>query len=321
MNNRVLIVGSVALDDIKTPWAEEKNLLGGSAVYGSMAASQFAGVDIVGVIGDDFPQQHLDLLRGAGVNITGVERQKGKTFHWGGEYHENMNDRDTHFTELGVFAEFDPKIPAAYKEDGFVFLANIDPELQLRVLAQVKRPRLTLLDTMNLWINIKREALVEVIRRVDAILINEDEARLLFPSPSQAESASRLLDLGLSRVIIKKGSNGAQMFSRAGTFAVPALPLKDVKDPTGAGDTFAGGLIGYLAGCGRCIESSSPADIDMAFRQAMIVGSACASYVVEDFSTRRINTITKEKIQQRCNELYASITCERVTLWPGTPIS
>lgn len=314
MNNRVLIVGSVALDDIKTPWAEEKDLLGGSAVYGAMAASQFAGVDIVGVIGDDFPNEAMELLRGAGVNTEGVECQRGKTFHWGGEYHENMNDRTTHFTELGVFAEFDPKIPASYREDGFVFLANIDPDLQLRVLGQVKRARLTLLDTMNLWINIKRESLVEVIRRVDAILINEDEARLLFPSPSQAESAEKLLDLGLSRVIIKKGSNGAQMFSRNGTFAVPALPLKDVKDPTGAGDTFAGGLIGHLAGCGKCIEGASDSDIDMAFRQAMIVGSACASYVVEDFSTRRINHITKDKIQQRCDQLYASISCERVTL-------
>lgn len=314
MNNRVLIVGSVALDDIKTPWAEEKDLLGGSAVYGSMAASQFAGVDIVGVVGDDFPQEHIDLLRGAGVNIDGVEKQPGKTFHWGGEYHENMNDRTTHFTELGVFAEFDPKTPAAYREDGFVFLANIDPDLQLRVLGQVKKPRLTLLDTMNLWINIKREALVEVIRRVDAILINEEEASLLFPSPSQAESAEKLLDLGLSRVIIKKGSNGAQMFAKSGTFAVPALPLKDVKDPTGAGDTFAGGLIGYLAGCGKCIAGASEADIDMAFRQAMLVGSACASYVVEDFSTRRINNITKDKIQARVDQLYASITCERVTV-------
>ncbi|MCE5229510.1 PfkB family carbohydrate kinase [bacterium] len=314
MNDRVLIVGSVALDDIKTPWAGEKNLLGGSAVYGSMAASQFAGVDIVGVIGDDFPQEHLDLLSRAGVNIDGVERQKGKTFHWGGEYHENMNDRTTHFTELGVFAEFDPKIPASYREDGFVFLANIDPELQLRVLGQVKKPRLTLLDTMNLWINIKRAELVEIIKRVDAILINEDEARLLFPSPSQAESAEKLLELGVSRVIIKKGSNGAQMFSKQGTFAVPALPLKDVKDPTGAGDTFAGGLVGYLAGCGRCAEGSSPEDIEMAFRQAMIVGSACASYVVEDFSTRRINNITKEKIQQRCDQLYASISCDPVVI-------
>ncbi|MEN6625571.1 MAG: PfkB family carbohydrate kinase [Candidatus Sumerlaeia bacterium] len=314
MNDRVLIVGSVALDDIKTPWTEEKNLLGGSAVYGSIAASQFAGVDIVGVIGDDFPAEHLDLLKRSGVNIDGVESQAGKTFHWGGEYHQNMNDRTTHFTELGVFAEFMPKIPASYREDGFVFLANIDPDLQLKVLDQVKKPRLTLLDTMNLWINIKRETLVEVIKRVDALMINEEEANLLFPSPSQADSAGKLLDLGLGRVIIKKGSNGAQMFSREGTFAVPALPLKDVKDPTGAGDTFTGGLIGYLAGCGRCGEGASPADVDMAFRQAMLVGSACASYVVEDFSTRRINTLTHDKIKERVGQLYAAIQCEPVKL-------
>ncbi len=312
MNHHVLIIGSIALDDIKTPWHEERGLLGGSAVYGSIAASMFAPVDIVGVVGEDFPAEHLEMLRAHGVDTSGVERRAGQTFRWGGEYRQNMNDRDTHFTELGVFAEFDPRIPEPWRDSGFVFLANIDPELQLRVLEQVRQPRLVLLDTMNLWINLKRDALIEVIKRVDAILINEDEALMLFQTHSLPEAADRLLELGVSRAIIKKGSHGAQMFSADSTFAVPALPLRKVNDPTGAGDTFAGGVIGYLAAGGTLDESS--------FRQAIMVGSACASFVVEDFSTRRLAALTPGQIQERCDRLHDAICCERVVMPERVPV-
>ena len=306
MSGRLLIVGSIALDTIKTPCAEESDLLGGSAIYGSIAASRFTGVDVVGVVGDDFPPEHVEMLTRHGVDVEGIDRRPGKTFRWGGEYRANMNTRDTHFTELGVFAEFDPTIPERYREDPFVFLANIDPELQLKVLDQVRKPRLALLDTMNLWINIKREALLEVIGRVDAILINEDEALMLFETHSVPEAAEQLLELGLRYAIIKKGANGAQMFWQGGMmFAVPAMPLRAVKDPTGAGDTFAGGMIGYLA------SRPDPED-PMAWRQALLVGSACASYVVEEFSVRRLEELSLDQIRERCDRLHAAICCDRV---------
>ena len=307
MQQRVLIVGSVALDDITTPTRSEKRVLGGSAVYGSVAAGLFAPVDIVGVAGEDFPSEHIEALRRAGADTTGLQIVPGgKTFAWGGLYHANMNDRTTHFTDLGVFADFNPVIPEAYRDDAFVFLGNIDPELQLGVLDQVHRPRLTVLDSMNLWIDIKREALLKVLSRVDVALLNDSEALMLFDSPSLPAAAERLLELGLKRAIIKKGSHGAQMFSAEGIFAVPAVALKDVTDPTGAGDTFAGALIGYLATRETLDEN--------AFRQAIIVGSACASFVVEDFSIRRTAGLPREALQERCRQLHASIQCEPVEL-------
>jgi sugar/nucleoside kinase (ribokinase family) len=307
MNQRLLIVGSIALDDITTPTAQEHDVLGGSAVYGSIAASHFSPVDIVGVVGEDFAEEHLQVLQVHGVDTRGVERVAGgKTFRWGGEYLGEMNEAETHFTELGVFADFTPRIPDGYREDGFVFLANIDPVLQLAVLEQVTRPRLTVVDSMNLWINIKRDALIEVLRRVDVALLNEAEARMLCDTHSLPLAASRLLEFGLKRAIIKKGSHGAQMFSAEGTFAVPAIPLEKVVDPTGAGDTFAGGLMGYLA-TRRELD-------DMAFRQAIVVGSACASYVVEDFSVRRTAGLTRHDILGRCGRLYDAIRCDPVAM-------
>ncbi len=307
MTQRVLIVGSVAVDDIQTPATEVKNVLGGSAVYGSVAASHFAPVDIVGVAGSDFPGEHIAALHQRGVDTRGLELiPGGKTFHWGGEYVGEMNEAVTHFTELGVFADFKPVIPESYRENDFVFLANIDPELQLQVLEQVKQPKLTLCDSMNLWINIKHEALLEVLQRVDVALLNESEARLLFNTHSLPKAAAELLKLGLKRAIIKKGSHGAQMFSSEGNFAVPAIPLENVVDPTGAGDTFAGGLIGYLA--------SRPTLNEMDFRQAILVGSACASYVVEDFSIRKTAALSKDLIKSRCLRLHESIRCDMVEL-------
>lgn len=305
LNQRVLIVGSVALDDIKTPGGGGKNLLGGSAVYGSIAASNFAPVDIVGVAGEDFPAEHVATLRAHNVNIDGLECVAGgKTFHWSGEYQAEMNEAITHQTELGVFGDFNPVLPEAYRDDAFVFLANIDPELQLRVLEQMRKPALTLCDSMNLWINIKRDALCEVLKRVDVALLNEGEARLLFETSSLPQAAEKLLEMGLKRAIIKKGSYGAQMFSAEGTFSVPAIPLRQVVDPTGAGDTFAGGLIGYLAAQDELDE--------MAFRKAILVGSACASYVVEDFSIGKTKALAKHEILVRTMQLFDALRCEPV---------
>ncbi|HOR29484.1 MAG TPA: PfkB family carbohydrate kinase [Candidatus Sumerlaeota bacterium] len=304
---RVVIVGSIALDDVHTPAGEEHRILGGAAVYGAMACSLFAPVDIVGVAGDDFPQTHIDTLTARGINLDGLQIiPGGKTFHWGGTYEGDMNEAQTRFTELGVFEHFNPTLPEPYRDNDFVFLANIDPELQLHVLDQVRRPRLVICDSMNLWINIKRDAVLEVLRRSDIALLNDGEARLLFETHSLPRAADQLLALGLARAVIKKGSHGAQMFSRDGMFAVPSIPLTDVRDPTGAGDTFAGGLIGFLA--------SRPAIDEMAFRQALLVGSACASFVVEDFSVRRTAAITRQEVEARCRLLHEAIHCEPVRL-------
>lgn len=307
MTQRVLIVGSVAMDDITTPEVAHKGLLGGSAVYGSVAASRFSPVDIVGVAGDDFPDEYIRDLNAMGVDTGGLEIVAGgKTFHWAGEYKGEMNEAITHQTDLGVFGEFSPAIPVGYQADDYVFLANIDPELQLTVLDQVASPKLTVLDSMNLWINIKREKLIEVLSRVDVAILNDAEVRMLFDTPSLPTAAQGLLDLGLKRAIIKKGSNGAQMFSAEGTFAVPAIPLQNVTDPTGAGDTFAGGLIGYLA--------ARDAIDEMTFRQAVVVGSACASYVVEDFSIGRTSKLDKAQIQERCDRILCAMRCDAIKL-------
>ena len=307
MSNRILIVGSVATDDITTPTASVTRILGGAAVYGSIIASRFAPVDIVGVCGDDFPKQHLETLHKHGINTDGLEIiPGGKTFHWGGEYQGDMNMAKTHFTELGVFAEFSPKIPESYRDNDFVFLANIDPELQLDVVKQVRKPKLIICDTMNYWIKHKRDVVVDVLSKVDVAVINDAEACELFNTPSLPRAAHELLELGLKRAIIKKGSNGAQMFSRESIFAVPALPLSIVRDPTGAGDTFAGGLMGYLAKTGTLD--------DMAFRQAIMIGSACASHVVEDFSIRRTAGLSMKAIQERVDKLQAAIHCEAIKL-------
>ena len=304
---RVLIVGSIALDDVATPHSNQERILGGSVVYGSIAASRFVPVDIVGVAGGDFPREHIDTLQSQGVNTDGLEIvPEGKTFHWGGTYKADINERETRFTHVGVFADFQPTLPEPYREDAFVFLANIDPTLQLQVLDQVSRPRLILCDSMNIWIDIKRDEVLEVLRRSDVALLNDSEALMLFETNSLPTAAEKLLEVGLSRAIIKKGSHGAQMFSAEGPFAVPALPLTLVKDPTGAGDTFAGGLIGYLA--------SRPSLDEMAFRQAVLVGSACASFVIEDFSVRRTLTLTRSQIQERCGRLHEAIRCDPIEL-------
>lgn len=307
MGDRVLIVGSVALDDVKTPFGEEKEILGGAAVYGSIAASVCAPVDVVGVAGEDFPQAHLDRLTDRGIDIRGLEIvPDGKTFRWGGEYVGDMDEAITHFTELNVFQEFSPTIPDSYRENNVVFLANIHPALQLEVLDQVKDPGLVMCDTMNFWIDSERELLMKVLERVDVALLNATEAKMLFETNSLPKAGAELIKMGLQRAVIKKGEHGVLMFSEDGFYASPAMPLEQVLDPTGAGDSFAGGFSGYLARNGKLDEA--------ALRQAIVVGSATASFVVEDFSTRRLEQLTLEKLQDRAHHLMHAVNVDRLSL-------
>lgn len=290
----VLIVGSVALDSIKTPLGSVDNALGGAAVYSSVAASFFAPVMVVGVVGEDFPKEHLDFLAGREIDIDGIQVQPGKSFRWGGSYEFDLNQAHTLFTELNVFEHFKPVIPEQYENAEFVFLANIDPELQLEVLDQVKKPKLVACDTMNFWIESKKDALIEVLKRVDVAFLNDAEARQLIGTGSLIKAATEIGKLGPKTVIIKKGEHGAMMFNGSLCFAAPSFPLEEVVDPTGAGDTFAGGFIGYLAHTGDVTERN--------IRRAIICGSTMASYNVEGFSLSRLGALTPQDISDRYGE-------------------
>jgi sugar/nucleoside kinase (ribokinase family) len=241
---RVHIVGSVAIDSVKTPLGEAAEALGGAATFSSVAASFFAPVDLVGVVGTDFPQEHLSFLREREINLEGLQVREGKTFHWKGYYDYDVNQAHTLATDLNVFADFRPTIPASYRDAEYVFLANIDPDLQLEVLDQVRQPKLTFCDTMNFWIEGKRERLLEVLKRVDVVFMNDAEARELCGTFSLVRAGRKLLDMGPRAVIVKKGEHGAVLFTRDAHFSAPSYPLEEVHDPTGAGDTFAGGFIG-----------------------------------------------------------------------------
>jgi sugar/nucleoside kinase (ribokinase family) len=288
----VVIVGSVALDTVKTPLGRVEKALGGSAVYAGIASSYFAKPCIVGVVGDDFPKDYIALLKKKKCDLAGLQIIKGgHTFHWEGVYEGDMSHAHTLSTCLNVFEFFKPELPGHYRDCGYLFLANIDPELQLYVLDQVKNPELVLCDTMNFWISGKREPLIEVFRRSDVILVNESEARLLTGKTNLIQAAEELLELGPSWVIVKKGEHGAFLLSREDYCSVPAYPLKSLKDPTGAGDTFAGGFIGFL--------SSRRGLSKEHFRRAMAVGSVLASFVCEDFSIRGTCSLTRKKIETR----------------------
>lgn len=290
----ILVVGSVALDSVETPFSKAERVLGGAAVYFGMSARFFCPIRMVGVIGDDFPKKHLATLRKAGIDINGVEQKEGKTFFWQGRYHLNMNHRDTLKTELGVFADFKPKIPKEWKNSPFVFLANIDPELQLDVLNQVRKPRLVACDTMDFWIKGKPRELSKLLKKVDILVINEEETRMLGDKPSLLKSAQAVRKMGPKCLIVKQGEYGALLFTEAGVFASPALLLEKVVDPTGAGDSFAGGFMGILA--------ASPVVDDNTFRQAVIMGSVMASFTVQDFSIRRLAKVTAYDIEKRYNQ-------------------
>lgn len=291
----LVIVGSLALDTVKTPFGQVKDALGGAATYSSFAASFFAKPSIVGVVGSDFPKQHLQLLQKRGINTDGVAVDKsGKTFRWEGYYEYDMNEAKTVRTELGVFASFRPQLPDSYRNAEYVFLANIDPELQLEVLSHVKKPKLVLLDTMNYWISNKKRQLLEVVKKADILLLNDSEARQLFETPNLVKAAAAALKLGPKFVIIKKGEHGALLFSDGSHFSAPSYPLEAIKDPTGCGDSFAGALIGYLASK----NSSDESDL----RKAIIYGSVVASFNAEDFSLERMKRLAAADIEKRYKE-------------------
>lgn len=288
---KLLVVGSVALDTVKTPFGEVNEVLGGSATYFATAASYFTTVDLIAVVGDDFPQQHVMFLKSRGIDVTGLERRKGQTFRWKGEYTHQLNEAHTLDTQLNVFESFKPAIPEQYQSPEMLFLGNIDPELQLDVLNRVSRPKLVACDTMNFWIERKRDALWRVLEKVDVLIINDGEARALGQTPNLVHVAREVLARGPQHLIVKRGEYGVLMFNRQHTFGAPAFPLEVIRDPTGAGDTFAGGMMGYLASTGNLSES--------ALRQAVIFGSVMASFTVESFSLDRVRALDYKEIEAR----------------------
>ena len=293
---QLVIVGSVGIDTIETPQDRRDHVLGGSATYACAAASYFARVGMVGIVGNDYEQELRTGLSPFQIDLDGLQIEAGQTFHWSGRYHENMDDRDTLLTELGVFEHFSPELPARYRQTPFLFLGNIGPELQLQVLEQIDDPKFTMVDTMDLWINIARDPLEAVIRRVDLLTLNESEARLFTGRDNLLNAAHELLDLGPQFVLIKKGASGSMLISRGGgIFLMPAYPLKHVTDPTGAGDSFAGGLIGSLAQRGTLNEEG--------LRRAMLHGAVVASFGVESFSLERFSDLHPEEITARANVL------------------
>jgi len=287
----LLVVGSVALDTIETPYGKVTDALGGSAIYFSAAASLFAPVRMVGVVGEDFDLEQLKFLEERGVDIQGLEVKKGKTFRWWGRYHQDLNIRETLDTQLNVFQDFKPTIPRAYRDSQYVFLANIDPVLQLNVLEQISKPRLVAMDTMNYWIKNKPSQLRRTIRAVDVLIVNDSEARELAEEPNLIKASRAINKMGPEVVIVKKGEHGALMISKNSYFSAPAYPLEDIQDPTGAGDTFAGGFLGYLASTGDISEAG--------LRRAIVHGSVLASFCVEKFSLDRLKEVTLREVEGR----------------------
>lgn len=295
----MLIVGTVATDDIVTPFASVEGVLGGSAVYAATAGSLYVPVQIVGVIGADFPEAYMAFLKERQFDLAGLEVQTGKTFHWAGKYHFDMNTRDTLATELNVLATFNPTLPQSYRRTPYVFLANVDPVIQLAALDQMDSPALTILDTMNYWIETQRDDLTAVIRRSDLVMINDEELRQYTDEHSLLRAARAVLALGPRALIVKKGEHGAALVTVDGYYYAPGYPLDDVVDPTGAGDSFAGGFLGYIAKQRKVTGRE--------LHRALIHGSVVASYTVEDFSVNRLRDVTREDIEKRYRE-FASFT-------------
>jgi sugar/nucleoside kinase (ribokinase family) len=290
----LLVVGSIALDTIETPFDRADQIAGGSAVYISAAASYFtAPIRLVGVVGSDFPKSELDFLESRGIDLAGLQIiEGGKTFHWSGRYHYDLNERDTLDTQLNVFENFDPVLPNLFKSSSYLILGNIDPVLQLRVIDSMeKKPQLTVCDTMNFWITGKNEELLETLRRVDVLIVNDSEARLLTSEPNLVKSARKIMKLGPPIVIIKKGEHGALLFTGDTVFSAPGFPLEFIYDPTGAGDTFAGGFIGHLA---RTEDLS-----DHNLKKAVVYGSVMASFGVGKIGTEALKNLTDIDIHRR----------------------
>jgi sugar/nucleoside kinase (ribokinase family) len=292
----ILVVGSVALDSVKTPFGKREEILGGAATYFSIAASYFTDVSMVAVVGDDFPEEHVSLFLRKGIDISGLERQKGSTFRWKGEYGLDLNSRTTLDTQLNVFASFSPKLQNTHRSQGYLFLGNIDPELQLLVLEQMKRPKLVACDTMNYWIESKRAELLKTLAKVDLLIINDEESRQLAKEQNLIRAARLILSLGPKALVIKRGEYGALMLNSTSIFSAPAFPVEEVMDPTGAGDSFAGGMMGYLAASGSCD--------DAALRKAVIFGSVMASYSVMGFGPQHLGDLTFPEIESRYRDFH-----------------
>ena len=290
----ILCVGSVALDSVETPFGKADRVLGGSAVYFSAAATLFHPVQVVGVIGDDYPVEELRFLQERGADLSGIERATGKSFFWAGRYHYGLNTRDTLDTQLGVFAEFEPKIPESFRDARFVFLGNIDPALQHDVLDQAAAPEVVACDTMNFWIEGAREPLLELLGRVRVLMVNDEEVRQLAGQANLLKAARWVQDQGPEIVVVKKGEHGAILFADDWMFYVPGFPLEEVFDPTGAGDSFAGGFMGHLARSGEV----TPATL----RRAMVFGSALGSFACERFSVERLRDLDTDNVAARVEE-------------------
>lgn len=294
----VLVVGSVALDDIETPLEKHSDLLGGSASYASIAAAYFGEVQFVGIVGEDFPKEHLEFFRSRGIDLRGLQQVPGKTFRWSGKYHWDMNTRETLSVHLNVFETFQPQLPENFRDAKVVLLANIAPELQNHVLDQTTRPHFVIADTMDLWIDIAKDALLHLLTRVDMLILNDSEARQLTNESSLIKAGRQIQEMGPSYIAIKKGEHGCLLFGPQEFFSCPAYPLEDLRDPTGAGDTFAGGVAGYLA--------STATDGEVNFkrlRQAVVYGTVLASYNVEDFSLERMKNLEFTEVKSRLDDL------------------
>ncbi|MDH3997971.1 MAG: PfkB family carbohydrate kinase [Desulfuromonadales bacterium] len=287
----ILVIGSVAFDSVETPFGQKDDVLGGSATYFSTSASFFTGVNLVAVVGDDFPQEPRDFLQARGVDLSGLQTRPGKTFRWKGRYGYDLNEAQTLETHLNVFESFHPELPESYRDAKYVFLANIDPELQMEVLNQVEHPKMIACDTMNFWIDGKREALIRTLGKVDILVINEAEVRQLAEEANLVKAARAVLSMGPKTLVVKRGEYGVLVFHEHSIFSAPAYPLEEVFDPTGAGDTFAGGFMGYIASTDNLSEAS--------IRKATVFGSVMASFTVEDFSLNRLRQISLQDIEQR----------------------
>lgn len=290
----ILVVGSVALDTVETPFGKAEEVLGGSATYFAYSASYFSKVNLVGIVGTDFPPEHLELLKSREVDLRGLERKEGKTFRWKARYGEDPNERETLSLCLNVFQNFHPQLLEDYRLSEYVFLANIDPDLHLEILAQLSDSKLIVCDTMNIWIETKKEILLKTLGKVDALILNDSEARMLTGEMNLIRAGKTILTLGPKIAIIKKGEHGALLFSKGSYFASPAYPVESIYDPTGAGDSFAGGFLGYLAKSGKEEEEN--------LRKAIIYGSVMASYTVEGFSFNRLKSLTEADLEQRYQE-------------------
>ncbi len=294
------VVGSIAFDSVSTPFGERERMLGGSAVHFALAASFFTDVHVVGPVGDDFGEEHLELLRGRGVDVTDIERVAGgQTFSWRGHYEADLNVAHTDDTQLGVFADFEPKLSEASKRADVLFLGNIQPDLQRRVRAQCATTRLAALDSMNLWIETTRDSLIAAVREVDCLMLNDAEIRMLTEEPNLARAARAVMEMGPRIVVAKRGEYGAVLFTADGFFALPGLLLEDVRDPTGAGDSFAGGFLGYLD------MQATERPSESALRRAIAHGTVLASFNVEEFGTERVARLTESEIGERYEQLRA----------------